>query len=511
MKQTHLVRLFSWLVIIAVVVTMAPPALSSGDYANQGERITAALPELTQAADAVRLTASDSLHATMLGAREDLPVLASAAISTTLPVVEEAPALDAPLAEDAIWAGDSFTGTQTAAPEAAPVAPEGMFGFKPPLSLELLLDVQPNRAKPGEVLSYRLIASHTGYDPLTDITIDIPTPRGLVYVAGSAVGFSYEPSAKLLTWQIAALQPGEALTGGFQLRATGLAVGELATVQASAASPLADGVSLGSAVAEITPPAADRVRVTPGEGGWLRSTDGRVEVKAPAGAVAVPLLFSYRPAEGALPPGPRFAFQLNAEGEGGNPVERFQQPVTLVYPYRQAGVAERGGEGHGLLPPGRGGRGVAHRCHGHRPGARGVAGAERAFWRLCRGCNSRPWLAGSEDRRGRNNRSDQLAELRVRPGIAHPRRTAAALQRLHRLHLRLRPTAGAGGSDAVAGAAILQRAAPAGDRPFQPRGARLGSAGRELSDEGGPQQPGQQQGDHGVEWSVLHHRHQPLV
>lgn len=111
MKQTHLVRLFSWLVIIAVVVTMAPPALSSGDYANQGERITAALPELTQAADAVRLTASDSLHATMLGAREDLPVLASAAISTTLPVVEEAPALDAPLAEDAMLTAQATGGS----------------------------------------------------------------------------------------------------------------------------------------------------------------------------------------------------------------------------------------------------------------------------------------------------------------------------------------------------------------------------------------------------------------
>ncbi len=232
MKRASLVQLFSILAIVAVVVTMAPPALSSDAYVNRGE-VTASLPELAQAAgaDAVRLTAGESLHATMLGARE--VVTASAAITTTLPVVDDAPALDVPLADDLIWAGDSFTGTRTAAPEGALAAPESMFGFKPALSLELLLDVQPSRAKPGDVLSYRLVASHTGYEPLTDITIDIPTPRGLVYVAGSAVGFSYEPSAKLLTWQVAALQPGEALTGSFQLRATGLAMGELATVQAS--------------------------------------------------------------------------------------------------------------------------------------------------------------------------------------------------------------------------------------------------------------------------------------
>ena len=148
-----------------------------------GGGVAAPLPEPARVADAVRQAASDSLHATMLGAREDwqssegLPVLASAALTTTLPVADDTPALDAPLAEDAIWAGDSFTGTQTAAPEAAPAAPETMTGFKPPLSLELLLDVQPSRAKPGDVLSYRLVASHTGYDPLTDITIDIPTCR----------------------------------------------------------------------------------------------------------------------------------------------------------------------------------------------------------------------------------------------------------------------------------------------------------------------------------------------
>lgn len=199
MKRVSRLRLFSSLAIVAVVVTMAPPALMANSYVNRGG-VTAPLPELAQAAgvDAMRLATGNSLHTALLGASQ--VVTASAALTGTLPVVDDALILDAPLAEDAIWATDSFTGTQTAALEAAPAAPENMFGYKPPLSLELLLDVQPSRAMPGEVLSYRLVASHTGYDPLGDITISVPMPPGLIYVAGSAVGFSFSPSAKLLTW-----------------------------------------------------------------------------------------------------------------------------------------------------------------------------------------------------------------------------------------------------------------------------------------------------------------------
>ncbi|HRI57114.1 MAG TPA: hypothetical protein PK170_08470, partial [Anaerolineae bacterium] len=215
-----------------------------------------------------------------------------------------------------------------------------MTGYKPPLSLELLLDVQPNRAKPGDVLSYRLVASHTGREPLADITLSVPMPRGLVYVPDSATGFSYSPSDQQLTWQVDALQPGEALTGGFQLRVNGLVVGELAAVQASAVSPLADGTALGRVVAEVTPPSADQVRVTPAEGGWLRSEDGRMEVKAPAGAVAATQTFSYRASDRDLPPGLRFAFDLNSQGEGGEADGGFLLPVALIYPYRQIGVAE---------------------------------------------------------------------------------------------------------------------------------------------------------------------------
>lgn len=69
MKRASLVRLFSILAIVAVVATMAPPVLSSNGYVNRGG-VAAPLPELAQAAgaDAVRLTAGDSLHAAMLGA-----------------------------------------------------------------------------------------------------------------------------------------------------------------------------------------------------------------------------------------------------------------------------------------------------------------------------------------------------------------------------------------------------------------------------------------------------------
>ncbi|MFZ2360343.1 MAG: RHS repeat-associated core domain-containing protein [Anaerolineae bacterium] len=82
MKRTSLVRLFSILAVVAVVVGMAPPALSSDANGNR-EGVTAPLPEPA------------------LGAREDwqsfggLPVLASAVATTMLSGVDDAPAPDA--------------------------------------------------------------------------------------------------------------------------------------------------------------------------------------------------------------------------------------------------------------------------------------------------------------------------------------------------------------------------------------------------------------------------------
>ena len=58
----------------------------------------------------------------------------------------------------------------------------------------------------------------------------------VVYVAESAAGFADEPNAKQLTWQVGDLAMGEVITGTFQARMQGLALGEtvINTVTAAA-------------------------------------------------------------------------------------------------------------------------------------------------------------------------------------------------------------------------------------------------------------------------------------
>jgi RHS repeat-associated protein len=133
MKRARLVRLFSILAIVAVVVSMAPPALSSDAYSNR-EEVTAPLSERAQAADMVRLAADESLHAAMLGARQDwqssegLPVL-----DAPDPLPLDAPltatwALTTPLAVEAM--GGDFVASQSGPGEATPLSPPPMTGYE---------------------------------------------------------------------------------------------------------------------------------------------------------------------------------------------------------------------------------------------------------------------------------------------------------------------------------------------------------------------------------------------
>jgi hypothetical protein len=123
MKRARLVRLFSMLAIVAVVGSMAPPSVAFTDYVNR-EGIIAPLSEPAQAADTVRLTADESLHAAMLGARKDwqssegLPVL-----DAPDPLPLDAPltatwALTTPLAVEAM--GGDFVASQSGPGEATP-------------------------------------------------------------------------------------------------------------------------------------------------------------------------------------------------------------------------------------------------------------------------------------------------------------------------------------------------------------------------------------------------------
>ncbi|HRI55919.1 MAG TPA: hypothetical protein PK170_02365, partial [Anaerolineae bacterium] len=85
------------------------------------------------------------------------------------------------------------------------------------------------------------------------------------------------------------------------------------------------------AVVEVAPPRQNRVWATPGEGGWLRSEDGRVDLRAPAGAMPRRTELRYM-VENSLPSLPEhlvYAFRLESRDEAGQPVAQFAAPLTL--------------------------------------------------------------------------------------------------------------------------------------------------------------------------------------
>ncbi len=216
--------------------------------------------------------------------------------------------------------------TATVAPTTTAGAPNVVVSTPLPL---LAMSADPFQVLPGGVITYSVAITNAAETPLERVVLDNPLPSGVVYVAQSALGFTYSPRDKRLTWALGALAPGQAARGRFQLRATGLGIGELITNTVSATS-VDTPVVTASAVVEVAPPRQNRVWATPGAGGWLRSEDRRVDLRAPGGAVARRTELRYAAESGlALPEHLLYAFRLEARDEAGQPVTQFAAPLTL--------------------------------------------------------------------------------------------------------------------------------------------------------------------------------------
>jgi RHS repeat-associated protein/uncharacterized repeat protein (TIGR01451 family) len=195
--------------------------------------------------------------------------------------------------------------------------------------LTLTLDAAPAWAEPGEVVTFTVTATNVGDTPLAGLTLTDALPDGLRYAAGSTVGFTYTASARQLTWQPAALAASVTITGSFQARVQGLALGATVTNTVTATGAGLTAPIRASATVEVVSPRHNEAWVTPGQGGLLRSTDDRVLLRVPAGATGKRTRFTYAPVTDVPhpPPGLRFAFRLEAADEQGQAVREF--PVLL--------------------------------------------------------------------------------------------------------------------------------------------------------------------------------------
>jgi RHS repeat-associated protein/uncharacterized repeat protein (TIGR01451 family) len=203
----------------------------------------------------------------------------------------------------------------------------------PATRLTLTLDADPAWAEPGEVVTFTVTAANPGSTPLTGLTLTDALPEGLRYVTGSAAGFTYAASARQLTWQPAAVTAGQAITGSFQARVQGLALGATVTNTVIAAAPGLVAPVNASATVDVVSPRNNEVWATPEHGGLLRATDDRILLRVPAGAVGKRTRFTYtpRPDRADLPDYLDAAFVLQAEDETRQSVRHFAIPLTLTY------------------------------------------------------------------------------------------------------------------------------------------------------------------------------------
>ncbi|HIC88033.1 MAG TPA: DUF11 domain-containing protein, partial [Anaerolineae bacterium] len=216
----------------------------------------------------------------------------------------------------------------------------------------LIIRADPDRVEPGQVVTYTVMITNVAAFPLKDLILSDSLPTGLLYVPDSARGFTYSARENRLIWRVSELRSGKGRLGRFQVRLQPLAVGTQLHNRVSADGPfLPNSVSAVTAVT-ILPPAHNEAWVTPAQGGWLRSEDGRIEIHIPPGAVPIRTHFIYAPLpDRALPIGAgsdlqpgslRFAFSLEAKDEEGRQVQMFEEPLALTYFYtpeaRRSGV-----------------------------------------------------------------------------------------------------------------------------------------------------------------------------
>jgi uncharacterized repeat protein (TIGR01451 family) len=105
-------------------------------------------------------------------------------------------------------------------------------------ALALSLTADPPWAAPDEVVTFTVTAANPWRAALPGLVLTDTLPAGLVYVAGSTVGFTDTPKANQLTWPAGELAAGAVITGSFQARVQDLALGETVTNTVTAAATM---------------------------------------------------------------------------------------------------------------------------------------------------------------------------------------------------------------------------------------------------------------------------------
>jgi len=185
-------------------------------------------------------------------------------------------------------------------------------------------------ARPGELVTLT-VQIEVEEDSLADVELKAPLVSGLIFEASLGDGSEYLPEERAVRWQWPQAARGETRELQFQVR-MGKDARDLMTQRIELRATGYAGPAVAEVVVKRLFPAAES-RITPEEGGEVRSADGRVRVIFPAGAVTQPLRVEHRPVDVGLMParqaGMALTFELNAVADDGTAVHRFAKPLEL--------------------------------------------------------------------------------------------------------------------------------------------------------------------------------------
>jgi uncharacterized repeat protein (TIGR01451 family) len=219
----------------------------------------------------------------------------------------------------------------------------------PPLAEEQSADLafdfiaDPAEVKPGGVVAFHATMTNPGEATLEKVSVEIDLPAGATYVSESAIGFEYSEVDNRLTWTVDTVEAGGQAVGAFEAQIDGLQ-GDDVIVTATATSATLKEPMVVDAVVHLISQAGDSAWITPENGGWMRSADGRVELQFPAGAVKERTQVTMRPvsvlesdeASSFL----FYRFELDAENEQKERIKHFDAPYELTAYFEESDLKE---------------------------------------------------------------------------------------------------------------------------------------------------------------------------
>ncbi len=196
-------------------------------------------------------------------------------------------------------------------------------------ALVLAMRAEPEGVAPGEVVTFTLMLSNASSDLAKGLVVSATVPDGLQWILGQP-GWTFDAATKRVQANVRDLAPSAGMTLTLPLRAAELA-DTLATLMVEATC---DGTTCASGRASVYVAYPTRATIGPG-GGTLASSDNRVRVEFPVGAVSQSVEVRYRPTRvKALSPqvhGQSMAFQFDLDALASDrAVTQFAQPLTLT-------------------------------------------------------------------------------------------------------------------------------------------------------------------------------------